>query len=63
MKRYKIESYSRDVMPLFGHVGNVEYTDDLKEAKKIASKRVGIGDINIWIFDNNEPYMQYAHKV
>ena len=63
MKKYKIESYARDVMPLFGHVGSIEHADTLEEAKKIAKKRVDRRDINIWIYKNEQPYMQYAHKV
>lgn len=62
-KKYKIESYSRNTMPLLGHIGHIEHTDDLSEAKKIASKRVKQNDINIWIHKDGKPYMQYAHKI
>ena len=62
-KKYEITSYSRDSISILGHITHSEETDDLKKAKDIAKKRVKQGDINIWILEDNKPYMQYAHKV
>lgn len=59
--KYTISSYSKEPSSILGHIQSTQDTNDLAEAKKIASKRVRQGDINVWILEDGKRYMQYAN--
>lgn len=61
--KYKVESYSRNPMPLLGHITYSYETDDLKKAKDYAHEQSRSGNINIWIYKDGKQYMQVAHKL